>query len=78
MDFLDFVLRLNGKGGPSLLVPSGVLNSIQFRTSFAFHEPSFDFHVLEKTSFLLGNSSIPPKSWSDSSIPSVDMFTGPL
>ena len=46
MDFLDFVLRLNGKGGPSLLVPSGVLNSIQFRTSFAFHEPSFDFHVV--------------------------------
>jgi len=34
--------------------------------------------VLEKTPFLLGNSSIPPKSWSDSSIPSVDMFTSPL
>ena len=35
MDFLDFVLRLNGKGGPSLLVPSGVLTLIQFRPSCA-------------------------------------------
>ena len=34
--------------------------------------------VLEKTPFLLRNSSIPLKPWSDSSIPSVDMFTSPL
>ena len=36
------------------------------------------FCVLEKTPFLLTNSSIPLKSWSDSSIPSVDMFTRSL
>ena len=27
-------------------LPSGVLNSNQFRTSLVFHEPSFDFHVV--------------------------------
>ena len=32
----------------------------------------------EKTPFLLGNSSIPPKPWSDSSIPLVGMFTRSL
>jgi len=31
--------------------------------------------VLEKTPILLGISSIPSKPWSDSSIPSMDMFT---
>ena len=36
------------------------------------------FCVLEKTPFLLGNSSILPKPWSYSSIPSVDMFTSTL
>ena len=36
------------------------------------------FCVLEKTPFLLGNSSILSKPWSDSSIPSVDMFTSTL
>ena len=32
----------------------------------------------EKTPFLLGNSSIPPKPWSDLSIPLVGMFTRSL
>ena len=45
MDFWDFVLRLNGKGGPSLLVPSGVLTSSQFRTSCALFVMKFDFHL---------------------------------
>ena len=36
------------------------------------------FCVLEKTPILLGNYSILPKPWSDSSIPSVDMFTSTL
>ena len=36
------------------------------------------FWVLEKTPILVGISSIPPKPWSDSLIPYVDMFTSPL
>ena len=55
-----------GASNPSSLV----LNSPESRV------PSIgDFCVLEKTPFLLGNSSIPPKPWSDSSIPLVGIFT---
>ena len=36
------------------------------------------FCVLEKTPILLWISSISPKPWSNSSIPSVDVFTSPL
>ena len=43
MDFLDFVLRLNGKGGPSLHVPYGVLTSSQFPTSCALSVTNFGF-----------------------------------
>jgi len=36
------------------------------------------FYKTPKTPFLLGISSIPHKPWSNSSIPSVDVFTSPL
>ena len=39
---------------------------------------SWAFHVFEKTPFLLTKPAIPPKPWSDSSIPFVDVFTSPL
>ena len=38
-----FVLRLCGKGGPILLVPSGVLNSSQSRMICALFWTNFDF-----------------------------------
>ena len=45
MDFLVLVLRLNGKGVPSLLVPSGVLISFQSRTSCALFVMKFGFRL---------------------------------
>ena len=36
------------------------------------------FCVLDKTLFFLTKPAIHPKPWSDSSIPSVDVFTSPL
>ena len=45
MDFWVLVLRLNGKGGPSLLVPSGVLISFQFHTSCALFVMNFGFRL---------------------------------
>ena len=67
--FLDDFVTPWGASNPSSLV----LKSPESRA------PSIgDFRVLEKTPFLLGISSIPPFSWSDSSIPSVDMFTRSL
>ena len=47
MDFLVLVLRLNGKGGPSLLVPSGLLISFQFRMSCALFVTDFDFRLCD-------------------------------
>ena len=47
MDFLDFVLRLNGKGGPSLLVPSGDLISFQSHTSCALFVTIFGFRLCD-------------------------------
>jgi len=118
VNFWDFVLRLDGKWGPSLLVPTGVLISSQFHMYRAFFAMNFEFALLilgarvcddcvtlwsdsnplslvlnptesrvfsnrsfsrsRKTPFLLGNSSIPPKPWSDSSILLVGMFTRSL
>ena len=53
--------------------PSLVLNSMESRV---FSNRSFSRS--RKTPFLLGNSSIPPKPWSDSSILLVGMFTRSL
>ena len=67
--FLDDFVTSWGASNPSSLV----LKSPESRA------PSIgDFRVLEKTPFLLGISSIPLFSWSDSLIPSVDMFTRSL
>jgi len=67
--FLDDFVTSCGASNPSSLV----LKSLESRA------PSIgDFRVLEKTPFLLGISSIPLFSWSDSLIPSVDMFTRSL
>jgi len=67
--FLDDHVTLWGDSNPSSLVLKPPESRVHSNRSFC---------VLEKTPFLLGNSSIPPKLWSDSSIPSVNMFTSPL
>ena len=45
MDFWVLVLRLNGKGGPSLLVPSRDLISFQSHTSCALFVTIFGFRL---------------------------------
>ena len=47
MDFWDFVLRSNGKGGPYLLVPSGDLISFQSHTSCALFVMIFGFRLCD-------------------------------
>ena len=67
--FLEDWVTLWSGSNPSSLVPKPPGSRVY---------SNWRFCVIEKTPFLLGNSSIPPKPWSDSSISSVDMFTSPL
>ena len=67
--FLDDFVTLCSYSKPSSLV----LYPPESRVS-----PNRSCCILEKTLILLGISSIPPKPWSNSSIPSVDVFTRPL
>ena len=67
--FLDDHVTLWSDSNP----PSLVLNPTESRV---FSNRSFSRS--RKTPFLLGNSSIPPKPWSDSSILLVGMFTWSL
>ena len=67
--FLDDHVTLWSDSNPSSLVLKPAESRVPLIRSF---------WVLEKTPFLLGNSSIPPKPWSDLLILSVDMFTSPF
>ena len=78
--FVDSWARVDGL----ILVDFVTLCSDSKPSSLVLYPPESRVHlnqsycVLEKTPILLGISSIPPKPWSDSSIPSVDIFTSPL